>query len=254
MARFQKDTDMGGPGTRFPLTRRSDVQATRSDDPRERSRAINTLVAAYWKPVYKYIRLTWNASNEEAKDLTQGFFADAIERELLARYEPTRASFRTWLRTCLDGYVANARKAERRLKRGGGQPALSLDFDTAELEFLRQSPMQPTEAGDFFEREWTRSLFELAIAALRERCDAAGKIAHFQIFEQYDLCRDEHDPRITYEQLASRFGVPVSQVTNHLAWARREFRTCVLAKLRELTRDDDEFRAEARRLMGDDRP
>jgi hypothetical protein len=39
-------------------------------------------------------------------------------------------------------------------------------------------------------------------------------------------------------------------VTNHLAWARREFRRVVLDTLREMTASEDEFRREARDLLG----
>ena len=69
------DTDIGGPDWRFPVTRRSVVLATASPDPAVRSQAFTAIIEAYWKPVYKYIRLRWGKDNEEAKDLTQEFFA-----------------------------------------------------------------------------------------------------------------------------------------------------------------------------------
>jgi hypothetical protein len=47
-------------------------------------------------------------------------------------------------------------------------------------------------------------------------------------------------------------GLPVTQVTNHLYWARREFRAAVLLVLREITASEAEFRAEARALLGVD--
>ncbi len=58
----------------FPATRWSLIVAARSAQPEERRRALEVLIAAYWKPVYKYIRLRWEKDNEEAKDLTQDFF------------------------------------------------------------------------------------------------------------------------------------------------------------------------------------
>ena len=42
------------PGSLFPSTRRSVVEALRSEDVAERSRAYDTLAGIYWKPVYKY--------------------------------------------------------------------------------------------------------------------------------------------------------------------------------------------------------
>lgn len=51
---------------------------------------------------------------------------------MVERYDPARARFRTYLRLCLDGFASNARKAERRLKRGGDVTLVPLDFQAAE--------------------------------------------------------------------------------------------------------------------------
>src|SRR5437588_660071 len=113
---------------KFPSTRLSAVLAARSDDHGERRRGFEALVAAYWKPVYKFVRIKWSCSPDDAEDLTQGFFTCAIEKRLFASYDAGKGSFRTYLRMCLDGYVANERKSASRLKRGGGEQLLSLDF------------------------------------------------------------------------------------------------------------------------------
>jgi hypothetical protein len=76
----------------------------------------------------------------------------------------------------------------------------------------------------------------------------------FSLFERYDLKEADSDKPITYDQLAREFNVPVTQVTNHLAYARREFRRIVLDKIRAATGSDEEFRAEARQLLGGDIP
>ena len=73
-------------------------------------------------------------SPDDAADLTQGFFLRAFEKDFFAGFDPSRARFRTYLRTCLDGFVANARKADARLKRGGGVTLIPIDFDEAERE------------------------------------------------------------------------------------------------------------------------
>jgi DNA-directed RNA polymerase specialized sigma24 family protein len=103
-----------------------------ASDAGERRQAWETLIAAYWKPVYKHLRLTWTLPREDAEDLTQDFFARALEGGTLERFDAGKARFRTYLRVCLDRFASNARKAERRLKRGGGHAHLSLDFPGAE--------------------------------------------------------------------------------------------------------------------------
>jgi len=113
------DTKIGGPRHAFPPTRHSILLATKSDDAAVREQAFDVLIAVYWKPVYKYIRLKWAASNEDAKDLTQEFFTAAFEKAFFDPYDPKKSRFRTFLRTCVDRLVANDRKASGRIKRGG---------------------------------------------------------------------------------------------------------------------------------------
>jgi hypothetical protein len=50
------EVNLRGQG-RFPATRWSLIAAARSAEPEARQRALKILVASYWKPVYKYIRL-----------------------------------------------------------------------------------------------------------------------------------------------------------------------------------------------------
>lgn len=66
----------------FPSTRVSVVRSAGSDDREQRARAFDPLVAAYWKPVYKYLRVRWRAGEADAEDLTQGFFARALEKRV----------------------------------------------------------------------------------------------------------------------------------------------------------------------------
>jgi RNA polymerase sigma factor (sigma-70 family) len=244
----------------FPATRHSVVAGIASTDQQTRRVAFDALVAAYWRPVYKYVRIKWRADRDDAEDLTQEFFARAFEKGSLGRFDPERARFRTYLRVCLDGFVANEHKAASRIKRGGAVSFVPLDFAIAENELADASPQlasvhgaasPPTDDDALFRQEWIRALFADAVMALRESCEVSGKTKHFAVFERYDL-EDDSGARPTYAQLASELDLPVSQVTNYLAFARRELRRLVLDRLRALCASDDEFRLEARELLGVD--
>ena len=233
------DTHIGGSQGRFPDTRVSAIALTSSPDRAASRQAHQAIIEAYWKPVYKYLRLRRNLDNETAKDLTQGFFALAIEKCFFNSYDPQIGSFRTYLRTCVDAFVANEHKRSGRLKRGGGTRLVSLDFENARSE---------SSLDDFFHREWVRSVFNLAIEDLRIAYHATGKETAFRIFERYDL--SEQDSRPTYAELAQETGITTIAITNYLAAARREFRKGVLNRLRTLTADEREFRLEARAVLG----
>ena len=239
-------------GDRFPATRWSVLEAARSGDSVEQQRALDTLLAAYWKPVYKYVRLRWNRPLEDAQDLTQGFFAELLERKLLAKYDPAKSKLRTFLRLCVDSFVMNEGKAASRQKRGGQVTHVALDFGAAESELNGASidPAKipsPESLEEFFEKEWIRSLFALAIEDLRELCRGRQRERAFRLFEEYDLAGDA---TVSYAELAQANEIAVTDVTNALAWARREFRRVALERLRDLCGSEEEFRREARAVFG----
>jgi RNA polymerase sigma factor (sigma-70 family) len=243
---FERDTAIGGPSGRFPQTRHSAIYSTRSEDAVERERGWSAIVAGYWKPAYKYIRVQWNKCNEDAKDLTQAFFAYSLEKQIFRAFDPVKGSFRNYLRTCIDGFVMNQDQAANRLKRGGGTVTISLDFETAEGE-LRTLPIPGgISTEELFHQEWIRHLFSIAVEQLRTECDQQGKRTHFELLERYDL----DGAAESYQQLARETGLPVTTVTNHLAWARRRFRRIVLDRIREVSGSEEEFEREARLLLG----
>jgi hypothetical protein len=165
------------------------------------------------------------------------------------RYDATIARFRTFLRTCLDGFVANMDRAAGRQKRGGGHPMLSLDFDLAESELAGVVVEGEAAMDRYFHQEWVRSVLALSVSALEAHCSIQGKRLAFDVFSRYDINAVEGD-RPTYQALALELDQPVTQITNFLSYARREFRRIVLEMLRDLTTSEAEFQAEAESLLG----
>src|SRR5688500_10950182 len=110
----------------FPTTRRSVVFSLSSGDAAERTRAFDTLVALYWRPLYKYARIAWARPSQDCEDLTQSFFTRVLENDALQSYDPSKASFRTFLRMLFDRHSANESKSAQRVKRGGDQ--IHVDF------------------------------------------------------------------------------------------------------------------------------
>lgn len=234
----------------FPDTRQSLLQRLASGETATRDRALGVLCTHYWKPVYKYIRLRWGLASADAQDLTQGFFLHLLDTRPLERYDPGRSRFRTYLRICLDGFCANRHAEARRLKRGGAAELLSLDLMGAEAELVERASAALGDPDAWFRREWVRDLFQRSIAALRARLEGSGREIHFALFQRYDVDGPDASPRPTYAALAAEYDLPVTQVTNFLALARREFRAIVLDQIRELCADEAEFREEARDLLG----
>ena len=226
------DTAIGGPHDRFPSTQASLLDAAAAGLPGE---ALERVIALYWKPVYRFIRLKFRKNNEDAKDLTQSFFAAALQRDFIGRFDPAKASFRTYLRMAVERFAASQHAAANRQKRGG-----DVEFEPIEEQAaIAESPER------VFELEWQRQLFALALDELRGHCEACGKQLQLRIFEAYDLADGE---RPSYAALAVRHGIPETSVTNHLAWARRVLRAFVTERIRGTTSGPRELHEEMRRV------
>jgi RNA polymerase sigma factor (sigma-70 family) len=234
------------PAGRFPTTRLSVVAGLKAQDRATVERCFGRVAMAYQKPLYKHVRLKWQRSAEDARDLVQAFLAVSFEKEYLAAWDPARARFRTFLRTCIDRFVLRDIESARAGKRGGGARLVPLDLDMAEREIA--GAVVP-DAESVFEQEWARSVFEMALASLREELCGTEREIRFRVLEAYDLSAEE--PRPSYQALAARFGIPVTTVTNHLHFARRELRRHVIETLRELTASEEELRAEVQALLGE---
>jgi RNA polymerase sigma factor (sigma-70 family) len=209
-----------------------------------RRNALERFIEAYWKPAYKYIRLKWRRDAADAEDLTQGFFTGVLQKSVVDKYEPERGSFHHFLRVAIDNYVRNQIEAGARAKRGGGMQSIPLDFPAAEQELAAVAAGASPE--ELFHREWQREIFALAVKDLEELAEKTGKAVHYACFAEFDLATGD---RLGYEALAAKYGVPVTQVTNYLAWARRELRRLALDRVAGVTGTPGEFRTEARRLF-----
>src|SRR4029077_8519893 len=145
----EKDTAIQAGGSRFPATAWSLLSRLRDPkDPRVQA-YLNRMIETYWRPIYKYVRLAWKRSNEDAKDLTQAFFIHLLEGDLLARADPERGNFRKLLLASLRNFLANEARAGHAQKRGGGRVIVSLDAETEEGGL--PDPADPQEA---FEGQW----------------------------------------------------------------------------------------------------
>ncbi len=72
MARQYDNTSIGGTDRHFPAT-----EWTRLLDPKQCEALMAELYQKYWKPLYSFLRCR-GFSNEQAKDLVQGFFTEQV--------------------------------------------------------------------------------------------------------------------------------------------------------------------------------
>lgn len=142
--------------------------------------ALGELCSAYWFPVYAYVRRRGH-TKEDAEDLTQGFFASLLARGDIAGLRRENGKFRAFLLAAVKHFLANEYDKSQRVKRGGGTPHLSLDWQQADLRFqlADETALTPDAA---YDREWATALLERVLAIL---ADEAGDPERFALLKPY---------------------------------------------------------------------
>jgi len=232
------DTSIGGPAQQFPSTVWSRLQAAGDPSHPEYRRGLDHLLTSYWKPAFTYIRMAWHKPVEDAKDLSQAFFARLLEKSFVAGFQPERGSFRRYLKQALKYFLINAERDASVRKPEG--PLLSLEATSDEL--ARLTPASPQETPDeAYDRQWFGDLVESSIRALEAALTADGKEIYVRVFRCY-LLDDESLP--TYAQVAARLGLRESDVRNYLHYCRSALRQVLRERIREYVESDADVERE----------
>jgi RNA polymerase sigma-70 factor (ECF subfamily) len=201
----------------FPDTRWTLIASSRAS-PAARRAALDELLGAYWRPLYLYARRK-GRDREASQDAVQGFIAHLLEREFLARLDPARGRFRSFLRTAFDHFLANEHERESAAKRGGGLRPVALDFDVAESALCAQ--VETPESA--YDREWALGVMERAQARLKEEFDSGVRSGPFDTVARF--FRFDGSP--SHADAARDAGMTPQQFKAFLHRARVRFRDLV---------------------------
>jgi len=168
----------------FATTHWSVVVAAQQSDAKSLA-ALDRLCRAYWYPLYAFARRQGH-SPEDARDLTQDFFAQLLARGALTKADPERGRFRSFLLASFKNLLANEWKRAHRQKRGGGELIFSLD-DTGLEERYRHEPADACTPESLYERRWAETLLVRVVERLRLECDGDSpeRARRFQILKGF---------------------------------------------------------------------
>ena len=206
--------------------------------------ALETLCQTYWYPLYAYVRQT-GCETEEAKDLTQEFFAGLRARNLLSFADPARGRFRTFLLTAMKHFLANEWKKENRLKRGGGQQHVSLDAIMGEERFAVE-PTDNVTPEVIYERGWAATLLERVLRMLGEEHAAAGRTS---LFEKLKASLWGERRGTTQAEIAARLGMSESAFKTAAHRLRARYRELLRAEIAHTVAAPAEIDEELRHLI-----
>ena len=233
-----RTTDIGAGGSSFPSTQWSRLLQSKDGADPDYRKGLERILLEYWKPVYVFVRRAWGKSNEDAKDLTQGFFAEVIEKDLLSKYAPQRGRFRTFLKTALKNFLADEIRTAGRQKRGGGRVRIPVDADVMPLEEMASAPGHETPEA-CFDRAWANEILAAALHDLQKVLKAEKREAAFQALEIYDLAPPPGES-LGYREVAQRLGRTEAEVKADLAYARQRLREALAARVRLYCESDSD--------------
>ncbi|MGD0259404.1 MAG: sigma-70 family RNA polymerase sigma factor [Verrucomicrobiota bacterium] len=219
------------------------LTAGRSDTTRARA-ALEQLCRNYWHPLYAYVRRAGH-SREEAQDLTQEFFARLLAQNTVARADPARGRFRSFLLVSLKHFLANEWEKAHARKRGGGAPLIPLDFDTAETRWVQ--PVAPGDTPDrAFDRQWALALLEVVLGRVRKEYADSGRD---ELFVGLKDTLTGGRSEIPYRELAARLGLSEGAVKVAAHRLRQQYRERLREEIASTVAGPEEVEEELKLLF-----
>jgi RNA polymerase sigma-70 factor (ECF subfamily) len=181
--------------------------------------ALGELVRTYWQPLYRYARRK-GKSKEDAEDLVQGFMLHLIEARSLDSADRDKGRFRAFLLTCFNHWMTNEWRRATRQKRGGGESALSFDWESAETGLKLDIP--DTHSPDHhYDREWALALLAKVLDELEAASRAEGSIEQFNHLKP---CLTADSQKIPYAEIAKELAVTEGAIRVAVHRLRKRYR------------------------------
>ena len=220
------------------------IAAARDGDSDERRRSLSEMCETYWAPLYVYVR-SRGYDTEEAKDLTQEFFALVIQERFLKNVAEEKGRFRNFLLASLNNFLANEWHKKSAKRRGGGVSVVSIDTADAEsrLADLAASGRSPE---DVYRRRWALDLLERAQHRLKAEHGSGNRRERFEILENYISPTNEVD---SYAQLEKTSGVSSSALKVSVHRLRKRFGELVRDEIRRTVASEEDVQVELQDLL-----
>jgi RNA polymerase sigma-70 factor (ECF subfamily) len=228
----------------FATTHWSVVVAAGQQESPAAAKALEQLCCAYWYPLYVYVRRQ-GRSPEDAQDLTQDFFSRLLEKNYLAKADPDRGKFRTFLLQSLKNFLVSEWRTASRVKRGGGVEFLAIDATIAEDRYAAE-PANESNPDAAYEERWAVTLIERVLAALRQEYDDAHKTRLFDELKGF-IWGDKSTA--SYAEIAGHMNLTEGTVKVTVHRLRQSFRERLRAEVADTVSRPEDVDSELRHLI-----
>jgi len=238
MGHSQDYTNIGGANLQFPPTEWTRIVGLSLGESIQ-----NEFVRRYWKPVYAFLRHK-GYNNEEAKDLTQGFFTEIIlNSNLFKGIDRSKGKFRTLLITALNHYTIDVIRHNKRMRR---HPGIVRALDES-LQLPDHSLANPEDAFDY---EWAAEVLGRVLDELKRQCLASGLATHWEVFNARVLepiLGDVEAPSMT--DVCSDLNISsASKASNMIVTVKRHFKQLLRDTMQKYAESDADVEQEIAHL------
>ena len=217
--------------TDFPTTRISLIAAAQGPS-RE---ALAELCQIYWRPLFVFVKHS-GYGEDDARDLTQGFIARMIEKDVLRHFSAERGRFRSFLLASLKHFLLNQHDAAHALKRGGGAEHIPIEDAPAVPD--AHTPER------HFERQWALGLLARVTERLRQEAEASAKLGQFERLK--DCLTGDSAP---YAALAAEWGSSEGAVKSAVHRLRQRYKEVLREEVSRTVATPEEVGDEIRYLF-----
>src|SRR5437870_8954809 len=230
-------------GAAFATTHWSVVLEAQGSTPAAQA-ALDKLCRTYWRPIYGFVRRQ-GVGPEEAKDLTQGFFALLLERRDLNAVRKEKGRLRSYLLTSLKHFLTNERNRAMAIKRGEGQRLIPLE-DLRDRERAAFEPADASTAEQLYERRWALALLDQVLTRLGDEYRAADNLVLFERLKA--LLTDEPD-RLSQAQIADELGMTENALKQAFHRLRERYRQLLREEIAHTVMAPGDIEDELRHLI-----
>lgn len=215
----------------------------RGESPEARA-ALGELCESYWNPVFRFLRREGHPE-DQARELTQEFFARLLQRHGFGHVDQLRGRFRSFLLGAVKHFLADVRDHGNRLKRGSGLPPVPLDTvsPSDSSPGIPPPPSTPGPPDTYFDQQWAVNVMNRALAVVEAEYLKADRVAHFEALRPW-LGGDEGPAGQL--GVARRLGLSEGALRVAIHRLRRRFREQIRAEVAqtvpEFAEVDDELR------------
>jgi hypothetical protein len=173
--------------------------------------------------------------NEQAKDLTQGFFTDKVlGQDLVQKADREKGRFRSFLLRSVHNYAVSALRSSKACASLEAAPDFGTTSDDPEVQF---------------NRAWADELLQEVLKELEQECRSRDKLTHWQVFREWLF-----EPRIAaspaMSEICVKYGISDSSTAYHMIEnIKRRFRAILRDRLSQLAGSEDEIEVDIREFI-----